>query len=67
MFERERVMTNSKLQAALDEIERLFDTVKEYKKRNRRLQNPDSDAGRALFSLHAFLGELRKLNLDRSL
>ena len=58
-------MTNMKLQAALDEIERLFDTVKEYKKRNGRLPNPDSDAGRALFSLHAFLGELRKLNLDQ--
>ena len=53
------LMTNMKLQAALDEIERLFDTVREYKKRNGRLPNPDSDAGRALFSLRAFVGELR--------
>ena len=58
-------MTNSKLQAAVDEVERLFDTVKEYKKRNGRLPNADSDAGRALFSLQSFLSELRKLNLSQ--
>ena len=59
-------MTNSKLQAAVDEVERLFDTVKEYKKRNNgRLPNADSDAGRALFSLQAFVTELRKLNLSQ--
>ena len=58
-------MTNSKLQAALDEIERLADTVAQYKKRNGRLPNPDSDAGRALFSLQSFIGELRKLNLNQ--
>lgn len=58
-------MTNSKLQAALDEIERLFDTVKEFQKRNGQLPNPDSDAGRALVSLQAFVSELRKLNLGQ--
>lgn len=58
-------MTNSKLQAALDEVERLFDTVKEFQKRNGQLPNPDSDAGRALVSLQAFVGELRKLNLGQ--
>lgn len=58
-------MINSKLQSALDEIERLFETVKEYKKRNNRLPNPDSDAGRALFCLRAFVDELRKFNLTQ--
>lgn len=56
-------MTNSKLQAALDEVGRLLDTVKEFKHRNGKLPNPDSDAGRALFSLQVFLDELKKLNI----
>jgi len=56
-------MTNSKLQAALDEIERLCETVKQFKNRNGRLPNPDSDAGRSLFSLQVFVRELRKFNL----
>jgi hypothetical protein len=42
-------MTHLKLQAALDELERLCDTVKGLKKRNGGTPpNPDSDAGRAL-------------------
>jgi len=59
------VMTNSKLQAALDEIGRLFDTVKEYQKRNGQLPSSDSDAGRAMSSLRVFLDEIRKLNLSQ--
>lgn len=55
-------MTNSKLQAAVDEVERLFDTVKEFKKRNGSLPNPDSDAGRALFSLQVFYKELKRFD-----
>src|SRR4051794_1761707 len=35
-------MTNSKLQAALDELERLHDTVREYKSRNGKLPGDDS-------------------------
>jgi hypothetical protein len=58
-------MTNSKLQAALDEVDRLFDTVKEFQRRNGHLPNPDSDAGRALVSLQVFLNELRKFNLGQ--
>lgn len=58
-------MTNSKLQAALDELERLRDTVKGFKDRNGTLPNPDSDAGRALASLTSFTGELDKLNLGK--
>lgn len=58
-------MTNSKLQAALDEVGRLFDTVKEFQKRNGHLPNSDSDAGRAMSSLKIFLDELRKLNLGQ--
>ena len=56
-------MTNSKLQVALDELERLRDTVKGFKERNSTLPNSDSDAGPALFSLRAFNSELRKLEL----
>ena len=48
-------MTNSKLQAALDELERLHDTVKGFKERNGTLPDPDSDAGRALLALQRFL------------
>jgi hypothetical protein len=58
-------MTNSKLQAALDEVERLSDTVKEFKYRNGKLPNLDSDAGRSLFSLQEFVGQLRKFNLTQ--
>jgi hypothetical protein len=57
-------MTNSKLQAALDELERLRDTVKGFKERNHTLPHADSDAGRALFALQTFTSELQKLNLD---
>lgn len=58
-------MTNSKLQAAIDELERLFDTVKEFKARNGKLPNPDSDAGRAMSSLEAFAGELSSLHIGK--
>jgi hypothetical protein len=58
-----REMTNLKLQAALDELERLHDTVKGFKARNGTLPNPDSDAGRALFVLQTFTSELQKLNI----
>jgi hypothetical protein len=60
-------MTNSKLQAALDELERLHRTVKEFKKRNGTLPNPDSDAGRALSLMESFNAEYRKLNIDKLL
>ena len=58
-------MTNSKLQAALDELERLNATVREFKVRNRRLPNPDSDAGRAVSLLETFADELKKMNIGR--
>ena len=58
-------MTNSKLQAALDELERLNGTVREFKARNGRLPNPDSDAGRAVSLLETFADELKKLNIGR--
>lgn len=58
-------MTNSKLQAALDELERLNGTVKEFKARNGRLPNPDSDAGRAVSLLETFAAELNKLDIGR--
>jgi hypothetical protein len=60
-------MTNSKLQAALDELERLCDTVKGFKERNGTLPNPDSDAGRALSLLETFTSELHKLNIGKIL
>ena len=60
-------MTNAKLQVALDELGRLCDTVKGFKERNGTLPNPDSDAGRALFSLEAFASELHKLNFPKLL
>jgi FtsZ-binding cell division protein ZapB len=60
-------MTNAKLQAALDELERLRDTVKGYKERNNTLPNSDSDAGRALSTLETFTSELRRLNLGKLL
>ena len=56
-------MTNSKLQGALDELERLNTTVNAFRDRNGRPPNPDSDAGRAVVTLQTFVGELRKLNI----
>jgi FtsZ-binding cell division protein ZapB len=64
---KEPEMTNSKLQAALDELERLHRTVKEFKERNGTLPNPDSDAGRALSLMESFNAEYRKLNIDKLL
>ena len=58
-------MSNSKLQAAIDELERLYGTVKAFKARNGTLPNPDSDAGRAMFTLEAFAEELKKLQIGR--
>ena len=58
-------MNNSKLQAALDELERLHDTVKEFKARNGKLPNPNSDAGRAFSTLEAFAGELKELKIGQ--
>ena len=61
-------MTHLKLQAALDEVERLCDTVKGFKERNSgTLPNPDSDAGRAQSALETFTSELRKLNIGKVL
>ncbi len=60
-------MTNSKLQAALDELGRLYDTVKEYKNRNGKLPGPESDAGRAADSLQLFADELNKMDIARLL
>jgi hypothetical protein len=60
-------MTHLKLQAALDELERLCETVKGFKERNGTLPNPDSDAGRALSSLEVFTSELHKLNIGKIL
>jgi len=57
-------MYNSKLQAALDELERLRDTVKGFKERNRALPDGDSDAGRALSLLKTFTDEMRKLSIE---
>lgn len=56
-------MTNSKLQAALDELERLYGTVRAFKVRTGKLPNPesDSDAGRAASALEVFASELKKL------
>ena len=59
-------MTNTKLQVALDELERLRDTVKGFKDRNGKQQpNPDSDAGRALTALVSFTSELNKLSIGK--
>lgn len=58
-------MINSKLQAALDELERLHETVKEYKARNGKLPNPDSDAGRAVTSLQLFNEGYEKLHVSK--
>ncbi|MBZ5512215.1 MAG: hypothetical protein LAN70_13750 [Acidobacteriia bacterium] len=58
-------MSNSKLQAAIDELERLYGTVKAFKARNGTLPNPDSDAGRAVLILEAFADELKKMQIGR--
>ena len=59
-------MTNTKLQAALDELGRLHDTVEGFRARNRGVPpNPDSDVGRALSALETFTSELQKLNLGK--
>lgn len=58
-------MTNYKLQAAIDELERLFGTVKAFKAHNGKLPNPDSDAGRAVSSLEAFADELKALHIGK--
>ena len=60
-----REMTNTKLQVALDELERLRDTVEGFKNRNGAQPNPDSDAGRALSTLTSFISELNKLNIGK--
>jgi hypothetical protein len=60
-------VTNSKLQAALDELERLHDTVREYKSRNGKLPDTDSDAGRAANSLLVFYESLKKLDIGKLL
>jgi FtsZ-binding cell division protein ZapB len=60
-------MMNSKLQAALDELQRLHDTVREYKSRNRKLPDSDSDAGRAADSLQRFHEALKKLDIGKLL
>ena len=60
-------MMNSKLQAALDEVERLCDTVKEYKKRNGQRPHVDSDAGRAVYALQQFHEGLEKLDIKKVL
>jgi hypothetical protein len=58
-------MSNSKLQAAIDELERLYGTVKAFKARNGMLPNPDSDAGRAVLILESFADELKKLQIGQ--
>jgi hypothetical protein len=61
-------MTHIKLQAALDELERLCETLRGYKDRNGGdLPNPDSDAGRALSSLESFTSELRRIDIGKIL
>jgi hypothetical protein len=60
-------MTNQKLQAALDELERLRDTVREFEKRSSGMPNPDSDVGRALDALSAFSSGMQKLEINRLL
>jgi hypothetical protein len=60
-------MTNLKLQVALDELERLRDTVKEFRLRNTDAPNPDSDVGRAVDSLSLFTREVGKLEISKLL
>jgi hypothetical protein len=58
-------MTNSKLQAAIDELERLHGTVLAFKARNSTPPNPDSDAGRAVSLLETFAVELKTQQIGR--
>lgn len=58
---------NAKLQAALDELERLRDTVKGYRDRNSKLPNPESDAGRAVALIAEFTSALEKLHLSSTI
>lgn len=60
---RKELTVNSKLQAALDELERLRDTVKGYRDRNSKLPNPDSDAGRAVTLITEFSSAIERLHL----
>jgi|GEM_PF-2900916 hypothetical protein len=60
-------MTHLKLQAALDELGRLCDTVKGFKDRNGTMPNLDSDAGRAFSALETFTTEMQKLNIGKVL
>jgi hypothetical protein len=61
-------MTHLKLHAALDELERLCDTLRGFKERNGgTLPDPDSDAGRALSSLEMFTSRLHKLDIGKVL
>lgn len=60
-------MTHMKLQVALDELERLCETVKGFKERNRAMPAPDSDAGRAVSSLEMFTSEMHKLDIGKIL
>ncbi len=61
-------MTNQKLQAAHDEIQRLCETVNGYKERNSgQMPNPDSDSGRAVSMLETFTTDLRKLDIGKVL
>src|SRR5690348_15452795 len=62
---RRQINDNSKLQAAIDELERLYATVQSFKARNGTLPNPDSDAGRAVFALETFAGELKQLHIGK--
>jgi len=64
---KETGMTNMKLQAAVDELERLCETVQGYKDRNGMLPNHDSDAGRAFSLLETFSSELDKLKIAKVL
>jgi len=58
-------MTNSKLQAAIDELERLHETVLAFKARNGTLPNPESDAGRAVSLLQTFAAQLKEQQIGR--
>jgi hypothetical protein len=58
-------MTNRKLQVAVDEFERLRDTVEGFRERNGALPEADSDAGRALSELQDFCTRLHELGSGR--
>jgi hypothetical protein len=48
-------------------LERLRDTVKEFKTRNPESPNPDSDVGRAVDSLSTFVSDMHKLEIGKLL